>query len=386
MKKIGLCLAFKGQNYGMLLQAFATQQIVKRLGYETEIIDYQRTNLKHIRFTPYLLVFYWKQLLNKLTNRKKVIELDECHKINLEKRKEKAEEFRQEHLENIIKCIGIDELEKNAEKYDGVLVGSDQQWLPDVAFSNFRTLRFVPDHINKISYATSLGVSTYPHYCKSSAKNFLERIDYCSVREQEGKNIINSICNIDVKVVLDPTYLFTKEEWLDLIPSRKMFEYPYLFCYFLGNSDQQKQKARKFADKNNLKIVSILSNESTSDLDLTYADFVVSGASPEDFINWIRGAKFVFTDSFHGVAFSIINEKQFYVFYRRRLDSKTSRNSRIDNILRTFELNNRLILDQQDISNNENIIDYHTVNEILNDKRARSLHFLKNALDRGNIQ
>lgn len=135
MKKIGLCLAFNGRNYGMLLQAFATQQIVKRLGYETEIIDYQRTSLKLIRFTPYLLVFYWKQLLNRLTNRKQMIELDECHKIDLEKRKEKAEEFRQEHLENIVECIGIDELEKNAEKYDGVLVGSDQQWFPDVAFS-----------------------------------------------------------------------------------------------------------------------------------------------------------------------------------------------------------------------------------------------------------
>lgn len=80
-----------------------------------------------------------------------------------------------------VKCDGILELEKHAAThYNGVLVGSDQIWLPDAALGNFTALRFAPDDMNKISYATSLGVSKYPYYCKSSAANFLKRINHTS--------------------------------------------------------------------------------------------------------------------------------------------------------------------------------------------------------------
>ena len=379
-KKIGLCLAFSGQNYGMLLQAFATQQIVEKLGYDTEIIDYTRTSGKHVRFTPWLLVYNIKKNKKKKA-RKKIAKpvLDAVHKENAEQRKRASDLFRKEYLHDVAEVKGIEALEERALDYDGVLVGSDQQWLPDVAFSNFRTLRFVPDKINKISYATSLGVSEYPLYVRSSARQFLKRIDHISVREEQGKKIINGLGIDNVEVVADPTYLFTKEQWLELIPDRKVVDGPYVLCYFLGKADEEKAAIKRLAEKRGVKVVSIMSDEAVTDSDEKYADVVVKGEGPETFINLIRHAETVYTDSFHGLAFSVINERDFIVTYRVR-EGAVSRSSRIDNILALWGLQDRLCTEKTPEAFDKGPIDYKAVRERVEEKRTASLKFLENAL------
>lgn len=380
--KIGLCLAFKGayDNYGMLLQAYATQQILEMDNYETEIIDYKRTDWKHVRLTLALIPF----IISEKRKKRDVAgdELtDEIHIKNAEDRHLSADAFRSVYLHNIVECCGIEQLEKLAMTYNGVLVGSDQVWPPSVSFGNFYTLRFVPDNINKISYATSLGVSDYPRYCRGSARNFMKRINHMSVREKQGSEIIHRICKKHAEVVLDPTYMLTCEQWLERIPNNGTEEPKYILCYFLGNNPEQKIWARKYADRKGLKLVSVLSPESISDIDISFADEILTGKSPSEFINYIRNAEFVLTDSFHGVAFSIINKKQFYVFYRTKYGSRGSRNSRIDNILKLWQLESRLV---NDLENNEGFdeqsIDYIKVDAILENERKRSMKFLTKAL------
>ena len=260
-----------------------------------------------------------------------------------------------------------------------MLVASDQVWLPDVAVSNFFTLRFAAPGVRRISYATSLGVSTYPNYAKKPAGEFWKEIDYLSVREQKGKEIIQSIVNVPVEVVADPTYLFTKEEWEALIQPERVVEEGYVLCYFLGDSESIKQYARKFAEDKNLRVVSILSDECNSD-DSKYADEVLIGKSVEDFVNLIRNAEYVLTDSFHGLAFSVINQKQVLVFYRKRLDVKESRNSRIDNIVRSWGIEDRLIREPQKLNIPTIDIDYNEVSLRVEELRASSLAFLDRAL------
>ena len=380
--KIGLCLAYKGVNYGMLLQAFATQRIVEKMGYETEIIDYKRVGYKHIRMTPWLPVYFVTELIKQQKKKKDTPELDRVHRVNLDERKKVSNIFIENKLLNRVKCNGIIELEKyTRESFNGVLVGSDQIWPPDAAFGNFTTLRFAPDSMNKISYATSLGVSQYPFYCKSSAAQFWKRINHISVREEQGKKIINDICNVPVQVVLDPTYLFTKDEWKELIPEERLINEKYILCYFLGSTQEHKKLARAYADKLGIKLVTILSTESVSPIDTSFADEVITGYGPDKFINLIRGAKCVMTDSFHGLAFSVINNKNFYVFYRTKVGSKNSRNSRIDNILNTWGLQKRLVLNDADVSDFDlNPIDYNRVNQIISKEREKSLKYLKDAL------
>ncbi len=382
-KKLGLILAYRGVNYGMLLQAYATQQFIERQGFKTEILEYTRTSYKHIRFTPWLPVYAADEFLKKIkkNKQKKTEYLDEVHKNNISERKTVSNKFIETSLTNRRVIKGIEALEAAGKEYDGVLIGSDQIWPPDAAFGNFTTLRFVPDSINKISYATSLGVSSYPYYCRSSAAQFWKRINHLSVREEQGKRIIQDICNIPVEVVVDPTYLFTGNEWKELIPEEQIVAGDYILCYFLGATKEHKTLARKFADKRGMKLVSILSTESVSDIDLSYADEIITGRGPNDFINLIRNAKYVLTDSFHGVAFSVINNKQFYVFYRTIVGSKNSRNSRIDNILNMWGLQNRLVLNDATVDEfSLTDINYEYVNKLVDDKRNHSVSFLINAL------
>lgn len=382
-KRLGLILAYRGVNYGMLLQAYATQRFIERQGFKTEILEYTRTSYKHIRFTPWLPVYAIDEFVRKIKakNKKKNEFLDEVHVKNITDRKKVSNEFIESNLTNRRVIKGIEALESAGKEYDGVLIGSDQIWPPDAAFGNFTTLRFVPDSTNKISYATSLGVSSYPYYCRSSASQFWKRINHLSVRETQGKRIIQDICNIPVEVVVDPTYLFTGDEWKELIYEEQVISGDYILCYFLGATKEHKELARKFADKQGVKLVSILSTESISDIDLSYADEVITGKGPKDFINLIRNAKYVLTDSFHGVAFSVINNKQFFVFYRTKVGSKNSRNSRIDNILSMWELKDRLVLNDASVDAfSVNAIDYEHVNKLVESKRNHSISFLIKAL------
>lgn len=384
MARIGLVLAYKSTNYGAQLQAFATQVVVDTLGHKTEVIDYvSQKGDRHVVLCRGLIQFLYQVYRHKKRS-KKYRESDDVI-FNAEKKSRRgiSNDFINRRLHDVEKASGYTRLADLGKKYDAVLVGSDQNWLPGFSFGNFTSLRFVPDNVRKISYATSLGVSDYPKYCWPSSRKAWSRIDFLSVREQQGADIIKQVCGPDssVQVVVDPTYLLTKTQWEGLIPIEKKSDQKYVFCYFLGNDDNSKKIARQFADEKHLKLVSVLSTESFSDIDKTFADRIVRESSPEDFVNWIRGAEYVFTDSFHGTAFSVINEKQFFIFYRKRAET-SSRNSRIDNILGKWGLKDRLILPGvQDVDfSSLTSIDYEKVNVLVSKEREKSLTFLKEAL------
>lgn len=381
-RKVGLCLAFSGTNYGQNLQAFATQKIVEKYGFTTEIIDYHSGKNKGITLSYAALIVSCKKIhstvMSKLGVKKTPIH-DAVHQENIQGRKQAAVAFKSKNLHNFVRCNGITELKKKSEDYEAVLVGSDQIWLPDVAVSNFYTLRFAAPGVKRISYATSMGVSSYPDYAKKPAADFWKKIDFLSVREEQAKRIIQEICDVDVTVVADPTYLLTKEEWLEAVPAEKITSGGYVLCYFLGDSKPIKDYARRFANEKGLRLVSILSDECDSN-DWEFADEVISSKGPDEFINLIRNSDFVLTDSFHGLAFSIINEKQFLVFYRRRADVKESRNSRIDNIVQTWDIQDRLIQDPEHAEIPATAINYDKVNDRRIKFRADSLAFLEKAL------
>ena len=383
-KKIGLVLSYKSTNYGAQLQAYATQLIVEKYGHETEIIDYSpQKGDRHIVLCKGLITYFYHYYRDSKLVKKHTTSDNALYKEEKQQRTELYLDFVKRRFHNIVNVSGYTELAARGKVYDAVLIGSDQKWLPGFSFGNFTSLRFVPDYVRKISYATSLGVSEYPKYCWPTSRKAWKRFDFLSVRETQGADIIKQICGPDtpVHVVVDPTYLMTKQEWETVFPIEKKKDEKYVFCYFLGNDDTSKHIARKFAAEKHLKLVSILSTESFSEIDQTFADEIIRGASPEDFVNWIRGAEYIFTDSFHGTAFSVINEKQVYIFYRKRAET-TSRNSRIDNILEKWGISDRLILPvvaEVDFSTIGDI-DYAKVNDRINEEREKSLLFLAEAL------
>ena len=385
MKKVGIIIANPPTNYGAHLQGFATQHVLDGLGLETVVI-----NAASIKDKKYYIDFGWpvwmlEKLSRRLLKKKKTVSGDDVFKKNLKARTEIARVFRSRRLHDVREYRRYDELVRDAGTYNAVMIGSDQMWTPGASFGLINSLRFAPQGVSRVSYATSLGVSEYPWYCWSSARDMWRKMDYISVREEQGAGIIRKVCHdqVDVQVVADPTYLMTKEQWEQVIPVKRMCEKRYVFCYFLGDDIHAKMCAKRFAEKMNLHLVSIMSCESFSEMDRSFADEAVGAISPEDFINWIRGAEYVFTDSFHGLAFSVIHHTQFYVFYRKRKDSAHSRNSRIDNILSLWDCEDRLIrnpdLDWNEREDAE--IDFDHVASLVSEKRKESIDFLKRALE-----
>src|SRR5699024_4741707 len=122
---------------------------------------------------------------------------------------------------------------EGAKKYEAVITGSDQLWSPAGLPTNFYNLKFVPDNIRKISLASSFGVKYIPWYQKKRTKEFLNRIEYISMRENAGQKIVKELSGRDVAGVLDPVFIFNKDEWEDLLPNKKEYEEEYIFAYFL---------------------------------------------------------------------------------------------------------------------------------------------------------
>jgi len=250
-------------------------------------------------------------------------------------------------------------------KFDYVVVGSDQVWNPNNLHG---TDYYFSPHTSKnqnIAYAPSFGIEDLLDEYKKQYKKWLGNFEYLSVREEAGQKIIKDLLGIEVPVLVDPTLLLTKDEWLKIAkshehkPSNK-----YLLTYYLGEEKKKNLKfIKQYAKDNNLELVQL------GDI----KDKKRYTADPSEFIDYFNDATMIFTDSFHGSVFSIIFKKPFVVFKRGNM------NSRIDTLLSKFNLENRhwdYVKEHKNFSD----MDYSHVDEILKEERKKSFDYLRNAL------
>lgn len=381
MKKIGICACYDTRNYGSMLQAFATQVKIDQLGYESEYIVYRKKKtflflLKQIPrlFNSNLMFDKWMRLQKKMKIRKNmgVIENEKIRELAFLRFKDTY--YRKFSPVN----YGYAELCRNANQYDTVLVGSDQLWTPGGLASNFYNLMFVPDSVKKVSYATSFGVSEIPWYQIRRTRKYLKRFDSLSVREIRGAEIINKIAGRRAEVVCDPTLLLSCDEWRREIPSKRIVEGKYIFCYFLGENPTHRKLAEELQAKTGYKIVTTPFLDSFVEEDLHFGDERLFDIGPDDFVNLIRGAEYVLTDSFHGSVFSIIHHKQFLIL-DRFMSGKQSRNSRIESLCSLLGLEKRRYSENV-VNEIMAVIDYNEVDEKMKVWRTASLDFLVKAL------
>lgn len=381
MKKIGLAVCYDTPNYGSQLQVLATIKAVERLGYETEIIRYKK------KLTPVFLLQSLPRLFNGTFLRTKIaakqkqkkIQKDPDIKRNTEIRKRRFRDFANHYFTNLSEPYwGWEELVKKSSKnYDGFLCGSDQLWLPQNLGSHFYTLEFAPDQKPKIAYATSFGVSEIPEYQRKRTARYLSRFQALSTREISGEKIIKSLTGREAPVVCDPTMLLDTQEWIKLIPDRKVLEKPYVFCYFLGTDESHRKAAEKLKEQTGLPLVSCPFLDNFVEADKKFGDIQLFDMDAADFINLIRHAQYILTDSFHGSIFSILNHKKFLVFDRFR-KGKNSRNSRIESLCGILGLNSRRY--QGDVTAVFSAVDYQKVEDRMDKLRRKSLSYLKKAL------
>ena len=271
------------------------------------------------------------------------------------------------------------------ENYSDVVVGSDQLWLPVNVVADYYTLNWVPDNINKISYSTSFGVSTVPKKYTELYKRFLKRINYLSVREDTGVKLVKSLSNKKTTLVCDPTLLLTKKEWKDIATPKRIIKDKYILCYFLGKNIEHRKFAGRLKKETGYKIVSLNHADEYVKYSDTYADITPYDIGPKEWINLIKYAEYVCTDSFHGTVFSLLFNKIFFDFRRHSEKNKNSTNSRIDSLLKVAGVNkNRILTGKEDIKKVLKYkIDFKLVNKNLNKFRKESKEWLLGALSEG---
>lgn len=382
MKKVGLAVCYDTKNFGSQLQVLATVKKVEEFGYDTEIIRYKK------KLTPTFVMQTIPRLFNmsfiktKLTAKnkdKKIAQHPEIAK-KVSTRNKRFQMFVTEYFTNLSKAYnGWENLVKESEKnYDIFLCGSDQLWLPNNLGSHFYTLEFAPDNKPKIAYATSFGVSQIPDGQKKATAKYLNRFQNLSTREIAGQKIIKELTGKIAQVVCDPTLLFDAEEWKQMLPEKKVVEEPYVFCYFLGTNEEHRAAANEFKTKTGLKIVTCPYLDNFVETDQKFGDVQLFDMDAADFVNLIRRAEFILTDSFHGSVFSILNHKKFMTFNRFNAGAN-SRNSRIDSLCTLLGLSERRY--NGNVMDVEKDIDYIEVEKRLGELRADSVKYLENALE-----
>lgn len=393
-KKIGCVIAYtkNHNNYGTSLQAYSMLKKIQQLGYDVEVINYiKRLNLKE------KFAYVWNAFrvgdMSVISRKLKLNKNKKDHPDyakGLLLRTKAVNAYKEKKLIPLFKdYIGFDSLHKGSKTYDTIVVGSDQVWTPLSLPNKFYNLLFVDDATRKVAYASSFGVSVIPNFQKKATGEYLDRFYTIGVREQKGKELVESLSHQKATVVADPTLLLSRDEWEEEL-SQDISETtiqnmnradgtPYIFCYLISPNEEGRKQAKLLSEKTGLPIITIRHMEQYREVDDKIGDEAPYAVDPNDFIRYISKAKYVCTDSFHCSVFSTLFHKQFMTFYRSNSSDKNSKNSRIDSLFSVLGINKEHIY-AGDMSKIDAPVDWQIVDKNLAKLRADSIEFLHNAL------
>lgn len=365
-------------NYGGIIQNYALQTVLEKMGHEVYTINLNKPKAKiNLAKAPLIIS---KRLIKKILGRKDGI-------IFLERKRNKDELVIKKYLNRFINNkIHLTEpfyLKKDLQRinhmgFDSIIVGSDQVWRIPYAYPDIQTyfLDFVKNkNILKIAYSASFGTDKIEFSeaqikeCGKLIKDF-KRI---SVREDSALDLINNKYKWECKYkpiqTLDPTMLLTKEEYINLSSDYQNKLDGELFYYILDMTEDKK------------KVLDQMSK------DLGYKPFTVKSISDNWFDDiqkqivppielWLQAfnkAKYIFTDSFHGCVFSIIFNKDFVAY-----GNKERGLSRFDSLIRMFNIKDRFIYKYEDYSSSliQNLINWNNINAIHEMNKLESLKLL----------
>lgn len=361
--KIGILTWHYYENYGSKLQTIATVLTLRKLGHDVSLLNYrnkifgsnsQLTDvlLKATNIMPYWLISILPTKIRKPGRRFELCFFDETKPV-----------YNEEELKSLV------------SNYDITICGSDQIWAPNV-YNPVYMLDFVPDNVRKVSYAASIGLNQIPEDLVDNYKKYIGRLDFVSVREEQGKEILAKQCGIASEVVLDPTLLVDIQEWKKLEYKSKIKE-PFIFCYFLNTNHQYKEPVKEFAKIKGLKIYGVSGNTSDAEWMNILTHQIVG---PREFLGLINDATIVITDSYHGTIFSLLHHKDFILLERFTRDDVICQNSRIYQLEKYFGISENIVSIKEDTKLEIKSIDYETFESKLSTLRKKSLNFILKTL------
>ena len=372
MKEIGICTFYNNNNYGSYLQAFALKSFLLQKGYSAHIIDFSDytkpwnkklrnktiySRIKCILSTPQLLVETIKAKLvsTQSTN---------CTDEQLEKFHAFSEKYLSPYSGNFVK-----------ENFSHFIVGSDQVWKVSMpGLHQIFFLRFCPPS-KRISYAASLGTDTIPAYNRKELYNYLKEFKAISVREKVSVSLLNQLeSGIHSTLVLDPVLLVGESFWKTYIKPVKINK--FIFLYFLDSVPEYEIQIVSLLEQyENCKLIMV--DTGIRFAKLTNVEYIKP--DPLEFVSYIYASTAVVTDSFHGTAFSLLLNREFFVF-PSNYKIYPGQCARIYSVLELFDCKDRLIhptTDKKDITQ----LNWSRVNDIMAQMRDVSSTFLTKSIE-----
>ena len=365
-------------NFGALLQAYALNRTITELGYVADDLyvtsDYSSRKNKFIR---QLTHFQFKEIKNEVISRIQKYNV----RNHLNKRKKVIDEFRFNipHTDR----YSIDNLEQLQKNYDVFICGSDQIFRPNRLTGELEKhffLGMVNNGAIKASYAASMGISSYDPKTEKKAVQYLSSFNKISMREESSAEYIRQITGReDVIVSVDPVFLIKRDDWISKLKPYEI-EGKYILVYMIHGTEKLFKSIKDFATENKLKIITFPSmSYKRKKYEVGFADIEILDADPFQFINLINNAEYLFTDSFHGTAFSLILHKQAFISSANEIAF-----SRIENILRITQAE-KMIIPSNGLTPEHYIkkpeIDWNKVDIAIEKKRALSINYLHEVIE-----
>ncbi|MDC7168583.1 polysaccharide pyruvyl transferase family protein [Bacteroides stercoris] len=342
-------------NYGAVLQAFALSKSLEKMGHQVFIMNRGWQNFSGCTSTKLSLKKIPGHLMGKYITLKPFLD------------------FKKEYLSLTRPIKDAQDLKSISEQFDAVVVGSDQIWNDEI-FSYMDCYYFAesfsPSQL-KIAYAVSMGKDSFtvPTHIRVKLQGLLNQFKAISVRENSGIKLMEQF-GIKAKWVLDPTLLLDKSEYPQ---NTKINHSKYLCKFFLDENVSKNTIAQYIAQSHN---IGIKNNYLNKNFNIPIIRKIINNKylSIHQWISNIRDAQFVITDSFHGMVFSIIFNKQFYVIKNAKRG-----NTRFESLLDLLNLTDRLIDENTPIDslNFKDKIDYIPINKQLSNLKETSINFLK---------
>ena len=366
MGKAALITVHIGSNFGSNLQTIATCEVLKHVGYETIVVNYIPNRVTNT-------AIFKREIKDGYSMRSFVRGcaqlLVDCINRVIYKRYMKR-------FCTLTKAVYSNEdfgkwVNKNLKKMDFYITGSDKVW--NSHYNEGVDLHYFWNGVvgNKIAYSSSIGAVQIGDKERNVFYKYLSQYKAVSVRELQAKDLLKEI-HINSTQVLDPTFMLRRQDWANFASSR-IIKKAYILVYIPYNivdKDLIYNTVNNIAKEKNLIVVTFSWNWQKDNR----ADYTARYSSPGDFLSLMIHADCVVTNSFHGTAFSVNLNKDFWVYMPSKFPS------RIESILKLCKLDDRVL---SEVITNEQIvqrINYEQVNDILDEERNKAYSFLRKAL------
>ena len=359
MKRV-LMVTKIGKNYGAVLQAYALQTVLKKLGASPRILDYRlRITMNTYRVLPKVTGF---------TTLRHFLRMIPTYPAKW-RSVQAFKRFKRECLLLTSPYSGYEALKKNPPEADIYLTGSDQVWNPKICFDPAYYLLFGDPKTVRASYAASVGISVMPEEYREEFARRVAQVPIRSVREEDGQRLLKGM-GIDSVVHIDPTLLLSVKDY-ERIAAKRLVKGKYILVYLLILPENYREYiAALRARYPGYEVIDISGYDEVTDL----GDRRMMDIGPREFVALIRDAAFVLTSSFHGTVFSVIHGREFAAV----LPQGTG--ARIVGLLTKLGIGKQIIQTPAQLETQDFAYDHEQVQKRIQDEKESALAYLRDIL------